>query len=243
MYQASVLQALSDAVQTSSQTATTTATDSSDTVISSAYTTESTLAAMKVLEALLYRLTPQPPLSLFPGAPTSNTHTPRATNSASGNTTATSSVKTAQQSDATDSNTADENTQQQEQQHTDDDVGMKEQPQQSGASSCSDSVDHAVVVACIEQLLPKLCTILQCDTGTVVTCTKETVHRVGAVRLQAARLIQVMVQLDWSEVDSVVVKSSAINQLLELFFKHEHCSLLHQVSTIVLMLYINAQMM
>jgi hypothetical protein len=225
MYQASVLQALSDAVHTtsSSQPTTTTATDSS-TVASSAYTTETTLAAMKVLEALLYRLTPQPPLSLFPGAPTSNTHTPRATNA--------TSAKTAQQHDTTDSNTADENKEQQQQQQTDDDdTVVKEQPQQSGASSCSDSVDHAVVIACIELLLPKLCTILQCDTGTVVTCTKETVHRVGAVRLQAARLIQVVVQLDWSEVDSAVVKCSAMNQLLELFFKHEHCSLLHQVSS------------
>eukprot|EP00953_Heterococcus_sp_UTEX-ZZ885_P040003 20474-Heterococcus_DN1.PRE.2 len=224
MYQASVLQALSDAVHTTSTSQTTTTATDNHTVASSAYATETTLAAMKVLEALLYRLTPQPPLSLFPGAPTSNTHTPRATN------TNYASAKTPQQNDATDSNTADENKEQQQQQQTDDDdTVMKEQPQQSGASSCSDSVDHAVVIACIEQLLPKLYTILQCDTGTVVTCTKETVHRVGAVRLQAARLIQVMVQLDWSEVDSAVVKCSAMNQLLELFFKHEHCSLLHQI--------------
>jgi hypothetical protein len=231
MYQASVLQALSDAVQTTTAHANDSATTDNDTVASSAYTTETTLAAMKVLEALLYRLTPQPPLSLFPGAPTSNTHTPRATNTNSSNAT---SAKTAQQHDTTDSNTADENKEQQQQQQTDDDVTvMKDQPQQSGASSCSDSVDHAVVIACIGQLLPKLCTILQCDTGTVVTCTKETVHRVSALRLQAARLIQVMVQLDWSEVDSAVVKSCAINQLLELFFKHERCSLLHQVSTVL----------
>jgi hypothetical protein len=229
MYQASVLQALSDAVHASTSQTASTATDN-DTVASSAYTTETTLAAMKVLEALLYRLTPQPPLSLFPGAPTSNTHTPRATSTSASNT----GAKTAQHNDTTDSHTADENKEQQQQQQSDDDTVMKEQPQQSGASSCSDSVDHAVVIACIEQLLPKLYTILQCDTGTVVTCTKDTVHRVGAGRLQAARLIQVMVQLDWSEVDSVVVQCSAMNQLLELFFKHEHCSLLHQVRTILL---------
>jgi hypothetical protein len=120
MHQASVLQALSDAVHTAASTQTTTAsstTTDTDTEAGSAYTTETTLAAIKVLTALLYRL--------VPGAPTSSSHTPRATDVFNG------SANTAQQNDTSVGDIV----------RTDDDTVMKEQPKQSSAASSMQHCD------------------------------------------------------------------------------------------------------